>query len=95
MIGAVSDCSVPLENQAEFEKLMSDFIRYTRRQPGCIYYDFGRVTGNSTQYIVVQKWATEADLENYLADPEFRLKVMKIIKLAKDLLAVETFNLLI
>lgn len=95
MIGAVSDCSVPLENQAEFEKLMSDFIRYTRRQPGCIYYDFGRVAGNSTQYIVVQKWATEADLENYLADPEFRLKVMKIIKLAKDLLAVEMFNLLI
>lgn len=94
MIGAVSNCSVSLENQAEFEKLMNDFIRYTRRQPGCMYYDFGKVTGDAIQYIVVQKWATEADLENYLAAPEFRLKVMKIIKLSKDLLAVETFNLI-
>lgn len=94
MLGALVNCNVLHPNQAKFEQLMHDLVRYSRKQSGCIYYDFGRIHGSDTQYVLVQKWATPDDLEAYMSDPIFGNKAMQIIALAENSLNTETFSLL-
>lgn len=94
MIGALAYCKVEVENQAKFEAMMRDFIRQIRHQEGCIYYDFGKVLGKETEYIIVQKWATYQDLEAHLESPDFTNKAMKLVVLSDDFLAMDIFQIL-
>ncbi len=94
MLGALAHCNVPVKNQEKFETLMSDFIRYARRQNGCIYYDFGKVAGKETEYVIIQKWATQADFDAYLEDPTFGSRAMKLITLSENFLGMDIFDII-
>lgn len=94
MLGTLVNCNVLPENQEKFEQLMRELARYSRQQYGCIYYDFGKISGSDTQYIVVQKWATVADLEAYMSNPIFSSKAMQLIALSENVLNTEVFDLI-
>lgn len=93
MVGALAHCKVAVENQAQFEAMMRDFIRHVRHQEGCLDYHFAKLTGKDMEYIILQKWTTFHALEAHLSSAEFTQKAMKLVALSDGFLATEVFQI--
>lgn len=71
MIVVVSDNFIK-EGKAEslipaYRKVME----YTRKQPGCIYYEAFLSTDDPNTFVFFEKWASEEDLNVHLEDQVF------------------------
>ncbi|ULJ61748.1 antibiotic biosynthesis monooxygenase [Wielerella bovis] len=71
MIGVYATCDVKNGNQAEFEALAREFAQTALTYAGCIYYDFGKVSGTRTRYVFMEKWQSKDDWDRHLAAPFF------------------------
>jgi quinol monooxygenase YgiN len=52
---------------ARLEQAFAKAIRATRREKGCIAYDFNRDARDPTRYLVYERWQSLADLQAHLS----------------------------
>ncbi|MGQ9898464.1 MAG: putative quinol monooxygenase [Acidobacteriota bacterium] len=71
------------EYVAKLRALLTDLIRATRREPGCLQYDLHVATDDPTAFVLIEQWASPAALEAHLAQPH----TQKALRTASEWLA--------
>jgi quinol monooxygenase YgiN len=64
MIGLVVTLQVQDGKQAEFEAAMATLIPQIRaNEPGCVLYSLTRTHGSTTEYVMMEQYRTQADID--------------------------------
>lgn len=58
--------------EAEWEKALRAVVRPTHLEPGCIKYTLHRGVEDPGRLVVLERWASQEDLDNHLAAPHIR-----------------------
>jgi quinol monooxygenase YgiN len=55
--------------EAELEKLISELVKSTHQETGCLTYRFHKSLTNPNVFIAFEKWATKEALDSHLQTP--------------------------
>ncbi|HAC59591.1 MAG TPA: antibiotic biosynthesis monooxygenase [Rhodobiaceae bacterium] len=73
IIGIVATLPVQAGKEAEFEKIFGDLrTKVKANEKGCLQYDFFKSKSDSSTYIVMEQYATQADLDAHGKTDYFR-----------------------
>ena len=71
--GIVATLPVQAGKEAEFEKIFGDLrTKVKANEKGCLQYDFFKSKSDSSTYIVMEQYATQADLDAHGKTDYFR-----------------------
>lgn len=76
------------EKQEEAEHFFKTALDASRKEPGCIYYDWFVSLENPCEFYVVEKWASQADFEHHLQKKfvvEFRSRFTELLTKPNEL----------
>ncbi len=74
--------------ETELRNLLLTLVEPTRREPGCLQYEFYQSTDDPRAFAFVESWRSPADLERHLAAPhlqEVLLQAMGLIAGAPEI----------
>lgn len=79
MIGVVATLTIQDGKQAEFEAAMGALIAQVRAQePGCTLYALTRKKGSTTTYVMMERYASQADLDAHGKTAYFQAAMPKL-----------------
>jgi quinol monooxygenase YgiN len=74
--------TVAKENQLEFIQNFSKLIEKSRRDKGCIWYSMTQSLENENTYKLIERWQSQADLDNHISsltmDP-YRMRIGPLV----------------
>jgi quinol monooxygenase YgiN len=53
----------------DFEALAKGLLAPTRAEPGCVRYDLWQNRAAPTEFVMIEEWRSEADLDRHLETP--------------------------
>ena len=71
MIVTSTKISVKPENRKEFLQTLHSLIGRIRDGKGCVSYNLYRDVENENDFVIVEEWETQADLDNHLRSDRF------------------------
>lgn len=93
MIGIVATIRIQPGKQAEFEAAMKSFVAEVRsKEPGTRHYTMTRKQGSTTEYVMMEQYTTQADIDAHNSTPHFQALLGKIGPLlagAPDILTLD------
>jgi quinol monooxygenase YgiN len=79
MIGLVVTLTVKEGSQAAFEAAMGELIPQVRaHEPGCLLYSLTRKKGSTTEYVMMEQYKSQADIDHHGATPYFKDALPKL-----------------
>ena len=84
MIVLIAKNVVAEKNEAEFLQLAEKMVEETRKEPGCIYYDFVRDTNEKGVYYFVEKYVDQAAVEAHNNSEYFLTYIPRMRELRDD-----------
>jgi quinol monooxygenase YgiN len=60
------------EKREEVEQIVRGILESTRVQRGCQSYSFCRDVEDANAYLILERWATQADLEEFIRSESYR-----------------------
>lgn len=74
--------TIPIQpgKEAEFEAAMREFIPIVKaKEPGCLVYSLTRANdGPANEFVMMEQYASQADLDAHNATPHFQALIAKI-----------------
>jgi quinol monooxygenase YgiN len=67
--------------ETKLEGVLSALIEPTRREPGCLFYELYRRTGDPTDFVFVEEWESDAALDAHMETPHVRAALAKVPEL--------------
>ncbi|HEY9811848.1 MAG TPA: putative quinol monooxygenase [Halomicronema sp.] len=61
----------------ELKTLLIELLEPTRKETGCIFYDLMQNQTNPTEFVFVEEWESEADLQAHLASAHIQKALAK------------------
>ena len=71
MIVTSTKISIKPENHKEFLQTLNSLIGRIRGGKGCLGYNLYRDVENDNDFVIVEEWETQADLDNHLRSDRF------------------------
>ena len=71
MIVSSTKISVKPENRKEFLQTLNSLMAKTRHGKGCLSYNLYQDVENKNDFVIVEEWETEADLDSHLRSDRF------------------------
>lgn len=79
MIGLVVTLTVKEGAQADFEAAMGELIPQVRaNEAGCLLYSMTRKKGSATEYVMMEQYKSQADIDHHGATPYFQAALPKL-----------------
>ena len=73
MLGIVATLKIKAGSESDFEAVFKSVQAQVRaNEPGCLQYDFFRSKSDPTAYVVMEQYATPADLDAHGKSEYFR-----------------------
>jgi quinol monooxygenase YgiN len=72
MIIAILRMVVRPEKRKEVEQIVRGILESTRVQKGCLNYGFYQDLEDENTFTVLERWATQADLEEFIRSESYR-----------------------
>ncbi|QDH13567.1 antibiotic biosynthesis monooxygenase [Formicincola oecophyllae] len=81
-INIVAIVTVPGDSLGEATKAFQTCVLASRREPACLFYDFGQDMGDPERFVASEAWRDEAGLKAHEASPHFQalLKTLEAMK---------------
>ncbi len=76
--------------ESEAEKLLQSIIPATHQESGCVTYAFHRRADQPGTYYFIEKWRSQADLDQHLSAPHIKPALAR----AEELFAVADIGIL-
>ncbi len=71
------------EKREEVEQIVRGILESTRVQRGCLSYSFCRDVEDENAYLIIERWATQTDLEEFIRSESYRKLLAAMELLAK------------
>jgi quinol monooxygenase YgiN len=79
MIGIVATIRVKDGTQGDFEAAMKPFVADVRaKEPGTLLYVMTRKQGSTTDYVMMEQYKSQADVDAHNSSPHFQALLPKI-----------------
>jgi quinol monooxygenase YgiN len=80
MIGLVVTLKVKDGTQAAFEAAMEELIPQVRaNEPGCLLYSMTRKKGSATEYVMMEQYRSQADIDHHNGTAYFQAALPKLM----------------
>ena len=83
MIIAILRMVVRPEKRKEVEQIVRGILESTRVQRGCLSYSFSRDVEDMNAYFILERWSTQADLEEFIRSESYR-KLLAAMELLSE-----------
>lgn len=81
----------PEESEAFIAMFRSEFVTRSRTEEGCLFYELWVDPAKPSRMVIIESWASQADLEQHLALPWFAEWAPKLEAAQASPLVVRTF----
>jgi len=71
------------EKREEIEQIVRGILESTRVQRGCLSYRFCRDVEDVNEYLIIERWETQTDLEEFIRSESYRKLLAAMELLAK------------
>jgi len=72
-IGLIATLPVKEDKAEEFEALLRDLMAKVKaNEPGCLVYDMFKLKGEAATYVMMEQYASQADLDAHGKTPYFQ-----------------------
>jgi quinol monooxygenase YgiN len=71
MIVSSTRISIPPENRKEFLQTLNPLMGRIRNEKGCIRYNVYQDVENANDFMFIEEWETQADLDEHLRSDRF------------------------
>lgn len=76
---------VPEENQNQWLEMAREITEHTRKENGCMHYNYVRCRESKTRFAIIEKWATYEDLQTHMETPHFKDLVPRMGAISENL----------
>ena len=90
----IAHITVKPGSQDQAEQLMREVVVPTRKEAGCLQYEFQRSTTDGTQYCAYERWRSLADLEAHFKEPHLQKFIQGMGPLGVGTIDMRKFKLL-
>jgi quinol monooxygenase YgiN len=79
MIGLVVTLKVQDGKQTDFEAAMAELIGHVRaNEPNTVLYSMTRKKGSTTEYVMMEQYRSQADIDHHNSTPYFQAALPKL-----------------
>lgn len=95
MIGVIAKASITPGSSQAFEKVAHQLVEETRKEAGCISYNFASLVeeGSEDEYAFFERWESRQVLEEHLATAHFTAAEKEWEKYLAEELEVRIYDL--
>ena len=86
---------IPTINQEKFKVLANTLVENTRKETGCVSYNFCELKDIKNVFAFAEKWQDKTALDNHLNSPAFKEIIGKISALASSELEVNVHEIIL
>ncbi|MCT7949679.1 antibiotic biosynthesis monooxygenase [Ancylothrix sp. C2] len=78
----------------ELKTILIELLEPTRKETGCIFYDLMQNQTNPAEFVFVEEWESEADLQAHLTSDHIQEALIKCRNLVENLPDIRSYQLI-